>query len=447
MAERIVDPNYSATTERRNLFVFPDAVSGSSENPLPWQNGVSGDNSTNSVPTIESGAENSTTTVGNGSSVSVPDPVESVKSDTEKSSIGSIIPDDANTKRNGVPLYVPNTDKSDYGIMSYLKSLVTSPEEETRLKKENRSKSMILALADAARNIGNIITASDYATPQKFNNPVLENEQRYKADRAERERRNMAYYQAKQNEDAREQANDRWLADYSLKMNKENRDADLAGKRAGVYAAQADYYNTRKEGQKLLNDNAGRKAEDEHNERVARLGLIKEQKATQRSAQARNYASAAKLRSGGGGGGTATAKGDKIRITDAKGNVWEVSKRNWETKSNWASGYNMMRAKGKIKDGAGKTDQMGVYHDPDMKEAQTAMLRAADSKEFNDYITSIGGVKISSATPKKVTSPKKVATPKTSKAQNKVTPKPTPSKKAPKATAQKKGGMFNGMKV
>jgi hypothetical protein len=107
----------------------------------------------------------------------------------------------------------------------------------------------------------------------------------------------------------------------------------------------------------------------------------------------------------------------------------------------------MMRAKGKIKDGAGKTDQMGVYHDPDMKEAQTAMLRAADSKEFNDYITSIGGVKISSATPKKVTSPKKVATPKTSKAQNKVTPKPTPSKKAPKATAQKKGGMFNGMKV
>jgi hypothetical protein len=447
MAERIVDPNYSATTERRNLFAFPDGVSGSPENPLPWQNGVSGDNSTNSVPTIESGAENSTTTVGNGSSVSVPDPVESVKSDTEKSSIGSIIPDDVNTKRNGVPLYVPNTDKSDYGIMSYLKSLVTSPEEETRLNKKNRSKSMILALADAARNIGNIITASDYATPQKFNNPVLENEQRYKADRAERERRNMAYYQAKQNEDAREQANDRWLADYSLKMNKENRDADLAGKRAGVYAAQADYYNTRKEGQKLLNDNAGRKAEDEHNERVARLGLIKEQKATQRSAQARNYASAAKLRSGGGGGGTATAKGDKIRITDAKGNVWEVSKRNWETKSNWASGYNMMRAKGKIKDGAGKTDQMGVYHDPDMKEAQTAMLRAADSKEFNDYITSIGGVKISSATPKKVTSPKKVATPKTSKAQNKVTPKPTPSKKAPKATAQKKGGMFNGMKV
>ena len=440
MAERIVDPNYSATTERRNLFAFPDGVSGSSETPLPWQNGVSGDNSTNSVPTIESGAENSTTTVGNGSSVSVPDPVESVKSDTEKSSIGSIIPDDANTKHNGVPLYVPNTDKSDYGIMSYLKSLVTSPEEETRLKKKNRSKSMILALADAARNIGNIITASDYATPQKFNNPVLENEQRYKADRAERERRNMAYYQAKQNEDAREQANDRWLADYSLKINKDNRDADLAGKRAGVYAAQADYYNTRKEGQELLNNNAGRKADDEHNERVARLGLIKEQKATQRSAQARNYASAAKLRSGGGGG-TATAKGDKIRITDAKGNVWEVSKRNWETKSNWASGYNMMRAKGKIKDGAGKTDQMGVYHDPDMKEAQTAMLRAADSKEFNDYITSIGGVKVASATPKKV------ATPKTSKAQNKVTPKPTPSKKAPKATAQKKGGMFNGMKV
>lgn len=441
MAERIVDPNYSATTERRNLFVFPDAVSGSSENPLPWQNGVSGDNSTNSVPTIESGAGNSTTTVGNGSSVSVPDPVESVKSDTEKSSIGSIVPEDANTKRNGVPLYVPNTDKSDYGIMSYLKSLVTSPEEETRLKKENRSKNMILALADAARNIGNIITASDYATPQKFNNPVLENEQRYKADKAERERRNMAYYQAKQNEDAREQANERWLADYALKMNKENRDADLAGKRAGVYAAQADYYNTRKEGQKLLNDNAGRKADDEHNERVARLGLIKEQKATQRSAQARNYASAAKLRSGGGGGGTATAKGDKIRITDAKGNVWEVSKKNWETKSNWASGYNMMRSKGKIKTGAGKTDQMGVYHDPDMKEAQTAMLRAADSKEFNDYITSIGGVKVASATPKKV------ATPKTSKAQNKVTPKPTPSKKAPKATAQKKGGMFNGMTV
>ena len=447
MAERIVDPNYSATTERRNLFAFPDGVSGSSETPLPWQNGVSGDNSTNSVPTIESGAENSTTTVGNGSSVSVPDPVESVKSDTEKSSIGSIIPDDASTKHKGVPLYVPNTDKSDYGIMSYLKSLVTSPEEETRLNKKNRSKSMILALADAARNIGNIITASDYATPQKFNNPVLENEQRYKADRAERERRNMAYYQAKQNEDAREQANDRWLADYSLKINKDNRDADLAGKRAGVYAAQANYYNTRKEGQELLNNNAGRKADDEHNERVARLGLIKEQKATQRSAQARNYASAAKLRSGGGGGGTATAKGDKIRITDAKGNVWEVSKKNWETKSNWASGYNMMRSKGKIKTGAGKTDQMGVYHDPDMKEAQTAMLRAADSKEFNDYITSIGGVKVASATPKKVTSPKKVATPKTSKAQNKVTPKPTPSKKAPKVTAQKKGGMFNGMKI
>ena len=443
MAERIVDPNYSATTERRNLFAFPDAVSGSSETPLPWQNGVSGGNSTNSVPTIESGAENSTTTVGNGSSVSVPDPVESVKSDTEKSSIGSIVPEDANTKRNGVPLYVPNTDKSDYGIMSYLKSLVTSPEEETRLKKENRSKNMILALADAARNIGNIITASNYATPQKFNNPVLENEQRYKADRAERERRNMAYYQAKLNEDAREQANERWLAEYALKMNKENRDADLAGKRAGVYAAQADYYNTRKEGQKIANDNAGRKADDEHNERVARLGLIKEQKATQRSAQARNYASAEKIRKSGSGGGKATAKGDKIRITDAKGNVYEVSKKNWNEDGNWSSGYNMLRSKGKIK-AAGHTDTYGNYVKPKKNEAQTAMLTAAGTPEFESYITSIGGVKVSSAGANKPVAKKAPARP---KVQNKVTPKPTPSKKTPKATTQKKGGMFNGMTV
>jgi hypothetical protein len=126
--------------------------------------------------------------------------------------------------------------------------------------------------------------------------------------------------------------------------------------------------------------------------------------------------------------------------------VWEVSKKNWNEGSNWTSGYNMLRSKGKIK-AAGTTDQVGNYTNPTMNQAQAAMLTAAGSPEFESYITSIGGVKISSATPKKVTSPKKVATPKTSKAQNKVTPKPTPSKKAPKATAQKKGGMFNGMKV
>lgn len=72
------------------------------------------------------------------------------------------------------------------GVYDYLNG--GQDNEERPYKKKNESKKKILALADALRNIGNLFYVSKGAVPQKFNNPVLEQEQKYQNEKALRDK-------------------------------------------------------------------------------------------------------------------------------------------------------------------------------------------------------------------------------------------------------------------
>lgn len=83
-----------------------------------------------------------------------------------------------------------------------LSSLYTSPEEEARQKNASLQRQRIMAVGDALRHIGNIYNAVNYSPVQQFNNPVAEERQRYKEDKAIRDSNNMRYLTFQQ---AREQ--------------------------------------------------------------------------------------------------------------------------------------------------------------------------------------------------------------------------------------------------
>jgi len=119
---------------------------------------------------------------------------------------------------SSVPAYNPNDDAAEY-----LTSLMTSPDEERRLRESSMNRRKVLAVGDALRHIGNIYNASRYAPSQQFSSPVKEEEARYDKERAVRDSRNMkvlSYQQARarQEELARQfaerqkAANDRQIA-------------------------------------------------------------------------------------------------------------------------------------------------------------------------------------------------------------------------------------------
>ena len=96
------------------------------------------------------------------------------------------------------------------GIYDYL----TGGKAEEPYKKENESKKKLLALSDAIRHIGNLMTVTDGATPQKFNSPVVEQEARYQQERAYRDKERAASVKAAQEkakQDARAAYNDALL--------------------------------------------------------------------------------------------------------------------------------------------------------------------------------------------------------------------------------------------
>lgn len=96
------------------------------------------------------------------------------------------------------------------GIYDYL----TGGKAEEPYKKENESKKKLLALSDAIRHIGNLMTVTDGATPQKFNSPVVEQEARYQQERAYRDKERAAQAKAAQEkakQDARAAYNDALL--------------------------------------------------------------------------------------------------------------------------------------------------------------------------------------------------------------------------------------------
>ena len=82
------------------------------------------------------------------------------------------------------------------GVFDYLNG--GAQKEEEPYKKKNESKKKLYALADAIRQIGNLAYVTKGATPQKFNNPVAEQEAKYQQEKALRDKDRAARADAAQ---------------------------------------------------------------------------------------------------------------------------------------------------------------------------------------------------------------------------------------------------------
>ena len=219
--------------------------------------------------------------------------------------------------------YQPPIDPSNPASgMNALAQMYTSPEDEERMRRASMANRRILAFADAARHIGNIIHTVNYAPPQQFNSPVLEEEQRYERGKALRDAANLkysAYQQAKAAQDAKQR---QWEADYNLKM------ADAARK-AGYTEAQIKNMQDRLAQQKAYQQEqvalGKRKADDAKALGEARLKQQTRYQNTMAGIAARNArtnerraaAYEKRLNASGGGGASGVAPLDtpKGRIT------------------------------------------------------------------------------------------------------------------------------------
>lgn len=108
------------------------------------------------------------------------------------------------------------------GVLDYLASQVTTPEQEEKMRKSSLANQRIMAVADALRHIGNIYNTVNYAPAQKFNSPVLEEQQRYERGKALRDKANLTYLtyqQAKEIQDAKQR---RWEAEQKAKADQWN---------------------------------------------------------------------------------------------------------------------------------------------------------------------------------------------------------------------------------
>ena len=78
--------------------------------------------------------------------------------------------------------YTPSITDPTQSVMDFM---LAPSKQEQELYKENESKKRLLLLTDALRHIGNIYNTTRGATPQQFNSPVVEQEQRYQQKRNE----------------------------------------------------------------------------------------------------------------------------------------------------------------------------------------------------------------------------------------------------------------------
>jgi len=114
-----------------------------------------------------------------------------------------------------LPAIDPNSDTAG---MDALSSMVTTPQEEERMRKASVANRRIMAVADALRHIGNIYNTVNYAPAQQFNNPVQEEQQRYEKGKALRDAANVKYYTYQQAKAAQDAKARQWQADFNLKV-------------------------------------------------------------------------------------------------------------------------------------------------------------------------------------------------------------------------------------
>ena len=116
----------------------------------------------------------------------------------------------------------------------------TSPQEEERLRKASLTNQRIMAIGDALRHIGNLYYTINGATPQKYNSPVLEEEQRYLRGKAMRDKANHTYLTYKQAKDKQDQQAKQWEAQFNYNMAKDAANYQLNKDKADAYARNQD---------------------------------------------------------------------------------------------------------------------------------------------------------------------------------------------------------------
>lgn len=322
------------------------------------------------------------------------------------------------------------------GVYDYL----TGGKEEEPYKKENESKKKLLALSDAIRHIGNLMTVTDGATPQKFNSPVVEQEARYQQERAYRDKERAASVKAAQEkakQDARAAYNDALLQMKNNAFNKSVYDSFMKRK------ADKDKFDFNKDKFDKEYTLKQDKFKEQQNYNKKMLELKGESNSIARGRLALAYAKESRLAQSAGQG--SLGKGSVRYVTPA-GVTYDLSA-NFVKPANVKTIYNAMIARGVIRNEV--KEDIDQYA-PDSNVSVTNMLSAimgaaTESRAGHEVFTYfgnrlkykyVGGMK--DALKQKLIAGYK---PKTQQSKPK-TPAKTPSKpKAPsKPKSSQKGG-------
>lgn len=252
------------------------------------------------------------------------------------------------------------------GVYDYL----TGGKAEEPYKKENESKKKLLALSDAIRHIGNLMTVTDGATPQKFNSPVVEQEARYQQERAYRDKERAAQAKAAQEkakQDARAAYNDALLQMKNNAFNKSVYDSFMKRK------ADKDKFDFNKDKFDKEYTLKQDKFKEQQNYNKKMLELKGESNSIARGRLALAYAKESRLAQSAGQG--SLGKGSVRYVTPA-GVVYTLSS-NFVKPANVKTIYDAMVAKGVI----GKKTQdhissLGSMFGGSSKESTSNMLSA-----------------------------------------------------------------------
>ena len=252
------------------------------------------------------------------------------------------------------------------GVYDYL----TGGKAEEPYKKENESKKKLLALSDAIRHIGNLMTVTDGATPQKFNSPVVEQEARYQQERAYRDNERAAQAKAAQEkakQDARAAYNDALLQMKNNAFNKSVYDSFMKRK------ADKDKFDFNKDKFDKEYTLKQDKFKEQQNYNKKMLELKGESNSIARGRLALAYAKESRLAQSAGQG--SLGKGS-VRYVTPEGVVYTLSS-NFVKPANVKTIYDAMVAKGVI----GKKTQdyissLGSMFGGSSKESTSNMLSA-----------------------------------------------------------------------
>lgn len=252
------------------------------------------------------------------------------------------------------------------GVYDYL----TGGKAEEPYKKENESKKKLLALSDAIRHIGNLMTVTGGATPQKFNSPVVEQEARYQQERAYRDKERAAQAKAAQEkakQDARAAYNDALLQMKNNAFNKSVYDSFMKRK------ADKDKFDFNKDKFDKEYTLKQDKFKEQQNYNKKMLELKGESNSIARGRLALAYARESRLAQSAGQG--SLGKGSVRYVTPA-GVVYTLSS-NFVKPANVKTIYDAMVAKGVIrKKTQDHISSLGSMFGGSSKESTSNMLSA-----------------------------------------------------------------------